>query len=652
MTMNKEQFEAMVQKLESYAERNPSGYRTRVGLLAALGYSYVWFVLAVVLTLVGGLVWLAMTYRFHTAFIKVGLVLLVFAFLIVRSLWVRFPRPEGIVLTRERVPKLFAMIDEVTTALQAPRFHHVLLSDDFNAAVVQRPKLGVFGWQENYLLLGLPLLQALPPEQFRAVVAHEMGHLSGNHSRFAGWIYRVAATWDQIRDSFSEQGSGGFVFEKFLNWYSPFFNAYSFVLRRADEYVADRCAAQLAGAQVAGDALINVEVKGHFLNRHFWPAVYKRAESENEPPTQTFASLSRAFHSEIKPQDARTWIATSLREETDYDDTHPSLLQRLKSLGYTPLPVQSTLDAPAEVDVPLPASSDENAATHFLGAAADELTQQLDEAWREEMAPLWNERHAYVQESQGALQEIEVRIEAAQKEGKAAHEVLSEDEMWDRARWTGELRDNATALPLLHELLQAHPEHAPGHYALGQTLLEEGDEAGVGFLESAMRLDADATLEACMMISNFWKERGRKEDAERYRERAVEHYELLQAAEAERSNISHRDTFLPPDLSVEDMQTIRDALRAQDKIGEGLLVRKQVQHLPDKPCYVLAISTRQSVAKFFSSEDNQKLIDPVVEAIKDTPVSFIFAVDDSTGALAKAMRKIDGAKIYSHKEKE
>ena len=81
-------------------------------------------------------------------------------------------------------------------------------------------------------------------------------------------------------------------------------------------------------------------------------------------------------------------------------------------------------------------------------------------------------------------------------------------------------------------------------------------------------------------------------------------------------------------------------------------MRKAVEHLTDKPCYVLAIGTRQSVAKFFSAEDNQKLIDPVVEAIKDTPVSFIFVVDDDTGAIAKAMRKIDGAKIYSHKEKE
>jgi hypothetical protein len=34
---------------------------------------------------------------------------------------------------------------------------------------VQRPRLGVFGWQENYLMVGLPLLRGLSPDEVRAV---------------------------------------------------------------------------------------------------------------------------------------------------------------------------------------------------------------------------------------------------------------------------------------------------------------------------------------------------------------------------------------------------------------------------------------------------------------------------------------------------
>ena len=92
----------------------------------------------------------------------------------------------------------------------------------------------MFGWLNNYLVLGLPLLRALSPAEFRAVLAHEFGHLSGKHGRFSGWIYRVRQTWIQILVSVHQERSyASFLFEPFLEWYAPYLNAYSFVLARA-----------------------------------------------------------------------------------------------------------------------------------------------------------------------------------------------------------------------------------------------------------------------------------------------------------------------------------------------------------------------------------------------------------------------------------
>src|SRR5207248_8888294 len=134
---------------------------------------------------------------------------------------------------------------------------HVLLDESFNAGVIQIPRLGLLGWQRNYLVIGLPLMQALSPEQFRAAIAHEMGHLSRNHGRFAGWVYRLQQTWSRLLETLQAERHGASVlFEWFFNWYAPYFSAYSFVLRRADEYVADRCAVELAGVRSASEALI------------------------------------------------------------------------------------------------------------------------------------------------------------------------------------------------------------------------------------------------------------------------------------------------------------------------------------------------------------------------------------------------------------
>lgn len=111
----------------------------------------------------------------------------------------------------------------------------MLLSDDFNAAVTQVPRLGIFGWPRNYLLLGLPLMKVLSREQFKAVLAHEYGHLAGGHARLSNWIYRQRQRWGKLLNALSEyQGYGSFLFLPFLRWYTPYFNAFSFPLARAE----------------------------------------------------------------------------------------------------------------------------------------------------------------------------------------------------------------------------------------------------------------------------------------------------------------------------------------------------------------------------------------------------------------------------------
>ena len=68
--MERAQFVETVRKLETFAEREPAKYRRRVGLLAALGYGYVLLILAVVLAMLGGLLWIFLVgHRLNAAMI-------------------------------------------------------------------------------------------------------------------------------------------------------------------------------------------------------------------------------------------------------------------------------------------------------------------------------------------------------------------------------------------------------------------------------------------------------------------------------------------------------------------------------------------------------------------------------------------------------
>ena len=90
--------------------------------------------------------------------------------------------------------------------------------------------------------------------EFRAVLAHELGHLSRHHARFGNWIYRIRQTWDRLLAILANEGSlATKPFAKFLGWYAPYFNAYSFVLARANEYEADAASMRIAGARIGGE---------------------------------------------------------------------------------------------------------------------------------------------------------------------------------------------------------------------------------------------------------------------------------------------------------------------------------------------------------------------------------------------------------------
>lgn len=235
--MTDERFKRLVAALERESRRAPGLYAVRTALLGAFGYAFICVVAGAMLAaLIGIIALMVSAHRVSAGGTKLAIFLLIGLVLVGRSLFVRFERPDGIPVGRGEAPALFGLLDDLRRQLRAPRFHQVLLTDELNAAIVQRPRLGLFGWQQNFVILGLPLLEAFTFEQTRAVLAHEMGHLSRQHSRLAGWVYRVQQTWQQVLVSLEAAGHrAGGLFGWFFRRYAPYFAAYSFVLRRADE---------------------------------------------------------------------------------------------------------------------------------------------------------------------------------------------------------------------------------------------------------------------------------------------------------------------------------------------------------------------------------------------------------------------------------
>jgi Zn-dependent protease with chaperone function len=625
--MDNAEFRALVARLERRAARRPRAYRTEVGGLAALGYVYVFAVLTLLVGLLVGLVALAAQVRGGGGLAgKLALPIAIVLYAVIRALWVRIPPPEGFALKRTEAPRLYQALDRIGATLASPRFHDVLLTDDYNASVVQVPRLGLFGWQRNYLLIGLPLMHALTPEQFQAVLAHEMGHLSGNHSRFRGWIYRVRQTWGAMLGRLEAQGSalGRLLFTRFLRWYAPFFNAYSFVLARSNEYEADRCSAEVAGAEHAGAALLRLQVGHRFLSESYWPSVFRRVAERAEPPDDVYRGLAAALRAELPAREVGIWVDEALRRPTDYADTHPSLSDRLAALGVA-------LDDSRRLALSV---GEATAATHYFGAREPALTRALEESWRDSVASQWAARHQAVQDARGRLAELE---------NKAGTGELSPEEQWERVGLTAEF-DQHAAVPLAEALLIARADHAGARIFVGRTLLEQGDERGVRHLEAAMQATPHAVLPACDSLFEYFWTRGRRSDAERFRKVAEEHAATIEAARVERTSPPKREDLRPHDLSPDAIARMRNALTAYP-IAEFYVVRRRVTYLPEIPCYLVAMVVRRKWYQFADQAKDVQLRDRVMGEIGWPEETYGFLLEHGLRKLRKEFRAVPHAQV-------
>ncbi len=600
--MSRDEFDALVKQLEQAAERHPRRYVAKVAALAVLAYAYIGLVLLLMLALVTLAVILVVKAP-HAGTIKLGFVLAAIgggmAWAILKGLWVRLSAPEGIRLEPASTPALFELIEDLRTRLRAPPFHEVQLDGNLNAAVVQLPRLGIFGWQRNYLLLGLPLLQGLSPEEFRAVLAHELGHLSASHSRFSGWVYRLRRTWERIFEELARRPQRGVaILTKFLDWFWPRFNAHAFVLSRANEYVADACAAQAAGAPQAALALMRCHLLGSLLDEKFWPDVYRRANDEAVPPADIFAQTAGSVRQPPPSVDSARWLRAGFLLPTTNQQTHPSLTDRLRALGQLPAGAES-----GRFPTALPTLPGPSAAEAYLGAGLSGFIERLNQQWREAVREGWAARHQEV---------VELRGESSKGMAEAAE--LTPEQLWAKAELLLRLEGDAAAMPVIDQLLARQPNHAVANYVRGRFALQQDDPAGVAFLERAMAEDAQSVPTACEQLYAYFARTGQRDRLRAVELRMDAHQEFMGQANAERADATVTDTYMPAGLTAEQAERLRQLCAAEKDVFELHVARKVVKFLPENPFYVLVVTVRPKWYVPRSEGANQKLVERLSEA--------------------------------------
>lgn len=559
--MERADFVHLVRLSEQASAEDSRGYRRSVALFAAIGYAWV---LGCATVSVLALWWIAgslgrarsvswQAWGFLTA---VGLL-----WSSVRALWCRLDPPQGIRLTPEDAPALFQDLERIRRKVKGPRLDGVFLQDDLNAMISQRPRWGIFGRARSYLGIGLPLAMALDRQRLLAVLAHEYGHLRGDHGRFGAWIYRTRASWTRLYEGLGGGSVVGRLTGGFLRWYFPRFVARTFAMARQDEYEADRIAGKLLGEDAAGAALVEIAVKGAWLHQRFWRRHWSVA-AHQALPVGPFSALRGELGLAPPHEFAQQVLRETLRRGNDLEDTHPALRDRLEALG---------------ANAGLPAWS-KRSALELLGPKADTWIARLDQEWCTAHASAWKQHHA-------ALQRVQARIAQIQSRGS-----LGAEDWVAVADLQRRLAPDARVQAHYEQALALAPRHGAALRGLAQCIPENDRAArAVAFTRLYEESLDHRWWAAQSLVGDLEADPGHDEQALKlWRQRLKEATAAEERAWDELASPPFLAHAIRHDLDEFALEELRLSL-ADFPVARAWLLRKQIKEFPARRCWLLVV---------------------------------------------------------------
>ncbi|HEY7224318.1 MAG TPA: M48 family metallopeptidase [Micromonosporaceae bacterium] len=318
--------------------------RALIAIVMLLGF-YV-FAVAIIGTL-GWVTYLAFATGHGLAASKLGYLTVAAAFGILAALWrvirAKPSQPMGLPVSAQQAPELWGNVSELAAALKTRRPDQILLVPEVNAAVTEDARLlGLIGGPRT-MLIGIPLLQAFSVAQLRSVLAHELGHYSGSHTRLGPIAYRGRVAIVGTVQNLS--GLMAWLFRLYARLYLLVEAAVS----RRQELEADRASVRLAGRATAQSALRELPVIDAAWNFYFGRYVAPGWEA-GYAPNDVFGGFGEMLRH--RADELTRLRAQAPPSEGSRWDSHPPIAVRIAAMAAMPDPQVSADTRPSTVLIP------------------------------------------------------------------------------------------------------------------------------------------------------------------------------------------------------------------------------------------------------------------------------------------------------------
>lgn len=366
-------------RVEKLANKNQRTYLIIAVTAAIAGYAYLLFSPAVVLTTFYFLHEMIPSVKSNQDWAPIGVISLIailFIYSSVRTVQLKFSHVKGLKLTKEMTPDLYEVISEVRSHFKRPKIKNVVITEKFECRIESVPRLGIPIASFNTLVIGLPLLQTMSPEDFK----YELSRCIGQHSKLipssALFVYKSHNLWAMYNESLGKYKKfGTSPLRLFFKTYSRVFEIIAAPAIRMEELEADLFALEYINERDVFEALKSEAISRTLLDTHYWPNVRKMVMKNPNIAIKPFSNLENAVRSETLQKNRKKWLSDAYLSKQSPGDLMPSFRQRMEYIGQAKMRTIPVLGM--------------NSAEKYLGDTRKNIIPIIDKLWRSTTLTHW-----------------------------------------------------------------------------------------------------------------------------------------------------------------------------------------------------------------------------------------------------------------------
>jgi len=236
-------------------------------------------------------------------------------------------KPDGFLVTEYKHPKLFKIINETAKEVNIKPPSEVVL--------VPNSMIAVTGLFKKRMLIGIASLNAITIDEFKSIIAHELGHFYGNDTFFGYFIARIRVALSKTLEALNTGNNHytlfSFLFYIYINIFNIIFSLTTMTYSRQAEYRADKIAANIAGSNIFSEGLLKYSSYSIFFETIAYKMIATLAQRQT-PTNNIYETCNKVYQKE-DPIKIKQKI---LEQKTKLFGSHPSMSQRIDNIKDIP----------------------------------------------------------------------------------------------------------------------------------------------------------------------------------------------------------------------------------------------------------------------------------------------------------------------------